>query len=179
MHTPSAPATSAHSAPQERFQELLERHRRIILKVASTYCRDAEERRDLAQEISVQLWRSFPRYDAARSFSTWMYRIALNVAISYARSAGHRTRHAVPLDESADGPADARAAAPESDPRVETLRRVIDRLDPLNRALALLYLEEHSYREIAEVLGITETNVATKINRLKQRIRADFAADAR
>jgi len=171
MHTPRAT-----DSPQDRFQELLERHRRIILKVASTYCRDAEDRRDLTQEISVQLWRSFPRYDEERSFSTWMYRIALNVAISYARGAGHRARHAVPLDESADGPADERAAVPESDPRVQALHRVIDQLDPLNRALALLYLEERSYREIAEVLGITETNVATKIHRLKQRIRTGFAA---
>jgi RNA polymerase sigma-70 factor (ECF subfamily) len=131
---------------RDRFQALLAQHEKIVFKVAAMYCRNAEDRRDLAQEICVQAWRSFGSYDEARSFSTWMYRIALNVAISFARSAGHRTRHAF-----------------------------IDQLDALNRALMLLYLEDRSYREIAEVLGITETNVATKINRLKQRIRSGIS----
>ena len=65
-----------------RFVDLLEQHRKIVLKLASLYRRDADERRDLAQEITMQLWRAFPSYDEARPFSTWMYRIALNVTIS-------------------------------------------------------------------------------------------------
>ena len=82
-----------HAAPmtqdaQQRFQELLERHRGIVVKVAGSYAWHAEDRADLAQEIAAQLWRAFPRYDAARAFSTWMYRIALNVAISFARDHG-------------------------------------------------------------------------------------------
>jgi RNA polymerase sigma-70 factor (ECF subfamily) len=156
---------------QDRFQALFERHRKIVFKVANMYCRNAEDRRDLAQEIGTQLWRSFPGYDESRSFSTWMYRIALNVGISFARSAIHRERHAVQLDEDALDFADDSAALQEPDERVRALHRFIDQLDVLNRALMLLYLEDRSYREIAEVLGITETNVATKINRLKQRIR--------
>jgi len=125
------------------------------------------------QEIKAQLWRAFPGYDASRPFSTWMYRIALNVAISQVRDAGQRERHAVPLDESAHEVADERAAIPhEADERLRALQRCIDALGPLDRALMLLYLEERSYAEIAEVLGITATNVATKINRLKQRIRS-------
>ncbi len=71
----------------QRFRELLERHRRIVFKVAATYCRDPHDRADLAQEIAVQLWRAFPKYDGARAFSTWMYRVALNVAISHLREA--------------------------------------------------------------------------------------------
>lgn len=158
-------------SPQDRFEALLERHRKIVFKVANTYCRNAEDRRDLAQEISIQLWRAFPRYDDGRSFSTWMYRIALNVAISFARSTGRREKHSVTLDASAPEPIDERPATNEStnesDDRVQILTRFIERLDDLNRALLLLYLEEHSYREIAEVLGISETNVATKINRFE------------
>lgn len=160
---------------RDRFQALLAQHEKIVFKVAAMYCRNAEDRRDLAQEICVQAWRSFGSYDEARSFSTWMYRIALNVAISFARSAGHRTRHVVPLDEDAHEIADDSATLHEPDERVRALHAFIDQLDALNRALMLLYLEDRSYREIAEVLGITETNVATKINRLKQRIRSGIS----
>ena len=164
--------TRANSA---LFQELLERHRKIVFKVASTYARHADDRADLAQEIVAQCWRAYPNYDPARPFSTWMYRIALNVAISFVRGAAHRDRHSVALDESLHDVADD--AEPEADERVRALYRFIDQLDGLNRALLLLYLEERSYREIADILGISETNVATKISRLKQRIRADMAAD--
>ncbi len=163
---------------RDRFQALLAQHEKIVFKVANMYCRNAEDRRDLAQEICVQAWRSFGSYDAARSFSTWMYRIALNVAISFARSAGHRDRHAFPLDDFAHDVVDDSATISEPDERVRALHRFIDQLDVLNRALMLLYLEDRSYREIAEVLGITETNVATKINRLKQRIRLGISETA-
>ena len=175
MHT--ATADIAMGTARDRFQALLAQHEKIVFKVANMYCRNAEDRRDLAQEICVQAWRSFGSYDAARSFSTWMYRIALNVAISFARSAGLRERHAVPLDEEVHDIADDNAMPHEPDERVRVLHNFIDQLDALNRALMLLYLEDRSYREIAEVLGITKTNVATKINRLKQRIRSGIAGE--
>jgi RNA polymerase sigma-70 factor, ECF subfamily len=160
--------------PQNRFQLLLEQHRGIVFKVAGTYCRDDDDRRDLAQEIAVQLWRAFPRYDPERRFSTWMYRIALNVAISYVRRTSTRHRHVVPLDPAHDVAVDD-GARREADAQVRALYAVIDRLNPLDRALLLLYLEDRSQREIAEVLGLTETNVATKLGRLKQRLRRDLA----
>jgi RNA polymerase sigma-70 factor (ECF subfamily) len=103
-----------------------------------------------------------------------MYRIALNVAISFVRKAGLRARHAAPLDqESLELILQHDDADPE--PLVAALEAFVSRLDALNRALLVLYLEEYSYKDIAEVLGISETNVATKISRLKQRIRADLA----
>jgi RNA polymerase sigma-70 factor (ECF subfamily) len=159
---------------QARFEALIARHRGIVFKVAHIYARDPEDRRDLAQEIHVQLWRAFPTYDDARSFSTWMYRVALNVAISHRRSASYRERHVSAVDD-ATLAAVADPAAAEPDDRVRELYRVIQHLDDLNRALVLLYLEGRDYREIAEVLGITETNVATKLNRLKARMRQDVA----
>lgn len=175
MQVTAATVGITMSGSRDRFQALLAGHEKIVFKVANMYCRNAEDRRDLAQEICVQAWRSFGGYDPARSFSTWMYRIALNVAISSARSAGHRERHAVALDEGGLDVADDSATVSEPDDRVRALHAFIDQLDALNRALMLLYLEDRSYREIAEVLGITETNVATKINRLKQRIRLGIA----
>src|SRR5262245_48707513 len=96
----TSPPTMMTDSPQDRFQALLERHQRIVFKVANTYCRHSEDRRDLVQEIIVQLWRAFPRYDERRPFSTWMYRIALNVAISFARRAGHREMQSLSWDES-------------------------------------------------------------------------------
>ena len=158
----------------EDFAALLERHRGIVLKVAGTYCRDPDERADLAQDIAAQLWRAWPGFDPSRSFSTWMYRIALNVAISHVRGRALRVRHAQSLDASADEFADS-ADDPESALRLRALQQVIARLASLDRALVLLYLDERSHREIADILGLSEGNVATKLSRIKQRIRNDFA----
>src|SRR5512143_1738007 len=83
----------------QQFQELLERHRGIVFKVANTYCRDAHDRADLMQEIAAQAWRSFGNYDGERPFPTWMYRVALNVAISFRRSGGMHEQHTVAFDE--------------------------------------------------------------------------------
>jgi RNA polymerase sigma factor (sigma-70 family) len=159
------------SGLQEQFQTLVDEHRKILHKICHSYCRERDSREDLAQEILVQLWRSFARFDGRCRFSTWMYRIGLNVAISYYRRESARTRCVIP-DE---GCVPEAACEPESEPEdVQLLYRFIDGLDPLNKALILLYLDEQNYREIADVLGITETNVATKINRLKNRMRQEY-----
>jgi RNA polymerase sigma-70 factor (ECF subfamily) len=159
---------------EARFAELLERHRGIVFKVAATYCRNPADREDVAQEIVTQLWRAFPKFDATRPFSTWMYRIALNVAISFVRTHSLRERHTVALDETHDAE-DPSDGAAERDERTRLLYAFVDRLDALSRALLLLHLDEHSYRDIAAILGITETNVATKISRLKQRFARESA----
>jgi RNA polymerase sigma factor (sigma-70 family) len=164
--------TRLSDASRDEFHALLDRHYKIVLKVANTYAREPADRADLAQEIVTQCWRAFPNYDETRVFSTWMYRIALNVAISFARANEHRPQ-AVAFDDTLHDVADA--ANPENDERIRTLYRCIDALDPLNRALLILYLDERSQREIAEILGITETNVATKIGRLKERLRNDMS----
>lgn len=160
---------------RQHFADLLERHRGIVFKVAGTYAWQADDRDDLVQEIAAQLWRAYPGFDGERPFSTWMYRIALNVAISHTRSRGHRERHHVPLDEQLHDIADEHGSDPATEMQVRALRRFIAALAPLDRALMLLYLDECSYREIADVLGLSETNVATKIGRLKQRIRTGIA----
>ena len=155
------------------FEALLESHRGIVFKVANTYCWHADDRDDLVQDIVAQLWRAWPRYDPGRTFSTWMYRIALNVAISFVRKEVRHREHSVPLDETLHDTA-AAADSHGAEDRLHRLQNFIARQAPLDRALLLLYLEDKSQREIAEILGITATNVSTKISRLKRRIRAEL-----
>ena len=155
---------------QDRFLSLLDEHKKILYKVASSYCRNDADRQDLIQEIAVQLWRSFDRYDERYRFSTWMYRIALNVAISFYRSESRRTRDTVPAEDSILEIADARGSL-EGDENLRILQRLISQLDELDRALIILYLDGNRYDTIAEILGISETNVGTKINRIKQKLR--------
>ena len=166
---------------QRRFEALLREHQRIVFKVAAAYARGAHDRDDLAQEIAAQLWRSFGSFDEARAkFTTWMYRVALNVAISHARSMKRSgAEHLEPLDdvhlETVAGEGAAHHESLERDKRLAALHALIARLDGLNRALVLLYLEDRSYAEIADVLGISETNVATKLNRIRQKLREQLA----
>lgn len=159
---------------QIEFERLLHIHRAIVFKTVNTYCWRVEDRRDLGQEIVAQLWRAWPQYDASRSFTTWMYRIALNVAISFVRDETRHRRTFTPLDEEVHEAAAPMAEDPEADGRVQALRQFIERQASLDRALLLLYLEDKSQKEMAEILGITQTNVSTKISRLKQRIRNEM-----
>ena len=169
MQTEAMSQTEARNA----FEAALRAHRGIVLKVAHNYASLPEDRADLAQEIAAQLWRAFPGYDPGRSLSTWMYRIALNVAISFVRQHGQRSRQHVPIgDEHAD--LAATTFDHESAQQVERLRQFIAAQPPMDRALLLLYLEERPQREIGEILGLSETHVSTKIGRLKQRIRTEL-----
>ena len=163
-------------APHERFQALVDEHRKILYKVCNSYCRNQDDRENLAQEIIVQLWRSFARFDEHCRFSTWMYRIALNVAISFYRRERTRTQHLLPGDERLLEVVDDRGSETSE---MRALYQFIDGLDPLNKALVLLYLDGCSYREIADVLGISETNVATKISRLKKALREQLSGAGR
>jgi RNA polymerase sigma-70 factor (ECF subfamily) len=119
----------------------------------------------------IQLWRSFSKFDGRCRFSTWMYRIALNVAISSYRKESTRTRHVISDEQHLLEAADETESQPED---IRLLYQFIEGLDPLNKALILLYLDENSYREMADVLGITETNVATKISRLKNKMKQEL-----
>jgi RNA polymerase sigma factor (sigma-70 family) len=158
----------------KEFETLLQWHRAIVFKTVNTYCWRPEDRDDLAQEIAAQLWKAWPKYDPSRAFTTWMYRIALNVAISFVRREVQQRRVFTPLEEEVH----EAIPPPEGDPgaadRMERLHRFIAREPPFERALLLLYLEDKSQKEIAEILGITPTNVSTKISRLKQRIRTEI-----
>ncbi len=168
-----SPTNQSPSATQERFLALLHEHERALQKVCWAYAAAPQDRDDLFQEIVGELWGSFPRYDPARAFSTWMVRVALNVSIDSRRRAWRRSR-----ERTGDLSLDSQAAVP-SHPReesLEELRRVLDSLHEGERALLLLHLEGYSHREIAEVLGISESNVGTRLSRLRERLRR--SADA-
>lgn len=155
------------------FLKLIEQHKGIIRKVCSSYCSDQESRKDLTQEIVIQLWKSFGKYDAQFKVTTWMYRIALNVAISfYRREKKHLS--ASSITESNLDVADDRTASHDIESNIAQLHHFINQLDELHKALMILYLDNNSYKDIGEVLGITETNVATKISRIKQKLKQQF-----
>jgi RNA polymerase sigma factor (sigma-70 family) len=120
---------------QRRFERLIEEHRGILYTVCRSYCSDRNEREDLGQEIVAQLWRSFVRYDERYAFSTWMYRVALNVAISYRRRMHRHTGHVLFDDGAVDT---AVRQEPQNADDLTALRSFIEELDPLPKALMLL-----------------------------------------
>jgi RNA polymerase sigma factor (sigma-70 family) len=159
---------------EKEFETLLQTHRAIVFKTVNTYCWNPEDRDDLAQEIAAQLWKAWPKYDPSRMFTTWMYRIALNVAISFVRREVQHRKVFTPFEEELHEAIPQTSGDPDAADRMVRLRRFIAREPPFEKALLLLYLEDRSQKEIAEILGITTTNVSTKINRLKQRIRTEI-----
>ncbi len=160
---------------KDDFIQQLQLYKRIIYKICHAYCKSKDNIEDLAQEIIYQLWKAYSSYNSSYKFSTWMYRIALNTAISFYRTNKKHNHH------SADSIHLIEMAASEDDNSItETnlslLQQFINQLKELDRALMLLYLEENSYREIAEILGISESNVATKISRIKEKLKQNFLA---
>lgn len=165
-------------ARHTRFVELIEQHERILLRIARAYAPNAADREDLVQETLAALWRSFASFDGRARFSTWMYRVALNVAISHARREEVRRRAAparagllfeeLPQREVAEPPAEA-----------EALERAVARLPDLDKALVLLWLDGEPHAAIAETLGIGVSNVGTRLARLKARLAQELRGGAR
>ena len=146
------------------FGEWLAGHKGILFKVVRAYAFEHADRQDLFQEVAIQVWRSVDAYRGESSVPTWIYRIALNAAISWTRKQDRHQRGKQPL-EIVDGLLTASAA--EADPRVEWLYRQIAQLKDMDRSVALLMLDGFAYKEIATIAGISEGNVAVKINRIK------------
>ena len=159
---------------EKAFLTAIQSHKGILYKVANAYAERAEDRQDLVQEMILQLWRSFDRYDNRFALSTWMYRIALNVAISQYRREKSRnnlvTGMPAAILEMADQPENHSA-----DAAMAFLQRFIAELKELDRALVLLYLDDKPYREIADILGISESNVSTKIGRIKTLLKQRYS----
>jgi RNA polymerase sigma-70 factor (ECF subfamily) len=157
----------------ERFLALLEAQKRTLYKVAYIYCRDDEDRRDLIQEMAVQLWRSFDRFDGRSSLTTWTWRVAMNVAISHRRGEGRRIRDALPLDVAVELTGEGGMFAPDDD-RSKVLHTLIAGLDEMSRALVLLYLDGFDHAEIATMLGTSASNVATRLGRIKLKLQSQI-----
>ncbi len=153
----------------QEFLELVNRYQPVIHKVCWMYAHSPEDRQDLFQDILFHLWRSYPAFQGRSNFSTWMYRIALNTAITAFRRETRKPEH-VELDAEAI-PMSAPASAAGGAEQGEILYRLIRKLSRLDRALVMLYLEDLSYREMSEVLGLSEGNIAVKLNRIRTRLK--------
>jgi RNA polymerase sigma-70 factor (ECF subfamily) len=158
---------------KDKFIEVIKENRNLIFKVCYTYCRDQENRKDLEQEILFQLWKSFEKFDGRVKISTWIYRIALNTAISFYRNDNKYIGKTVAFDESIIS-VSSHEQDLEQDENITLLYQFIDKLSVLDKALMLLYLDNNKYMEIADILGISESNVATKISRIKKTLKNQF-----
>ena len=161
---------------KEHFIKTIDEYKKIIYKIVNSYCQNKEDRKDLEQEIIIQLWNSFDNYNSDYKYSTWMYRIALNVAISfYRKEKKWSMKNDFYYEESIFKiEEDTIEEQTELNYHLKLLQEFIHNLNELNKALMLLYLEEKSYEEISEILGITKTNVATKISRIKLKLKKEF-----
>ncbi|MBO4660454.1 MAG: sigma-70 family RNA polymerase sigma factor [Prevotella sp.] len=152
---------------EKEFLDMIEAQKRVIYKVCYIYAKDQEELNDLFQEVVLNLWKSFPRYRGDSKFSTWVYRVAMNTCITFLRRSSSRPQ-TVPMTANIAGQmvADEGTAA-----QLRELYRLINQLGKLERALILLWLEERSYQEMADILGISKANVAVKLNRIKGKLK--------
>ena len=158
------------------FTELIRENKGIIFKICNAYCPGKEDRDDLAQEIIYNLWKSFSNYKAEFKFSTWMYRIALNVAISFYRKE-QKKRRRITYSENLLVFEDDSSPKTEEEKNLRLLLKFIEELKEIDKSIILLYLGNKSYKEIAEITGITETNVATKLNRIKDKLKTNFSTN--
>ena len=147
------------------FSDWLAGHTGILFKVVHAYAFEHADRQDLFQEVAVQVWRSVDAFRGDSSVPTWMYRVALNTAIAWTRKEGRHQRGKETLDV-VEGLLTT-ASAEGRDPRVEWLYHQIAQLKDVDRSVALLLLDGFSYKEIAAIVGLTESHVGVKINRIK------------
>jgi len=155
----------SHERTDKRFLELIHRHQSILHKICFAYCNKRSDREDLQQEIVLQLWKSYPSFQGNSLFSTWMYRVALNTAINRTTKPGILADSSKVNDLSYD-PGDEYELSEE----IRMLHKAISHLKKIDKAIILLWLEEHSYEEIAESIGITVKNVSVRIVRAKTRL---------
>ena len=160
---------------KENFLKLIQDNKGIIIRICNSYCARKSDREDLAQEITIQLWKAGDHYDPNQKFSTWMYRVALNVAISWYRK-GKSAILPVLLNEAHYEMEDVSGAEDEATENINLLQRFINELPELDKALMILFLEGKTHAETGDILGISETNVATRISRIKKKIKQRFSA---
>jgi RNA polymerase sigma-70 factor (ECF subfamily) len=154
---------------QHEFVQLLNQHQALIYKVCNLYGQETTGREDLFQEIVVQLWKAYPRFRGDSKFSTWLYRIALNTAISGLRK---RKNHIASFEpENLPTEIQDEIYNKEKELQLDQLYDAIRKLSEIERALVMLYLEDKSYEEMEEILGINQNNLRVKMNRIKEKIR--------
>ncbi|RYU94222.1 RNA polymerase sigma factor [Emticicia agri] len=153
---------------KETFIRAIKDNERLIVKIASVYTNTADDKADLIQEIIYQLWKSFDSFNQQSGLSTWLYRVALNVAIYQLKIAKRRVI-TVEIDEQILNYANEDHSAIEQ--KWELFRQQIESLNLLDKAIVMLYLDQKSHEEIAEIVGISVSNVGTKIQRIKEKLK--------
>ena len=149
---------------EKEFLGLIAEHQKIIHKVCHMYTNNQDDHGDLFQEILLQLWQGYPRFKGDAKVTTWMYRVSLYTAMSSIKKKQKRKEEIIYAGE--------QEKVDKHDPyEFENLRAAIDTLSQTDKALVMLYLEEKSYKEIADIMGMTESNVGVKLNRIKKKLR--------
>lgn len=154
---------------ENKFVKELEENQSIIHKVCRTYTNNEAAHKDLFQEITIQLWKAYPKFRGDSKFSTWMYRVAFNTAISLYR----KSKRTIETSEIYDNlkELEYKDYDDAQDKQLKLLYQAIYSLNDIEKALALLYLEDKSYKEIANTLGISEVNARVKMNRTKTKLK--------
>jgi len=153
---------------EEEFVKLLDENQKIVHKICRLYTNDQHAHNDLFQEVTVQLWRAYPKFRGDSKFSTWMYRVALNTAITLYRKS---TRRVKTQDyESVQFKIEDRQEDDEQMEQLTLLYGAVKQLNDIEKALVFLYLEDKNYKEIAETMGISEVNARVKMNRIKTKL---------
>ncbi|RXZ65746.1 RNA polymerase sigma factor [Pelagerythrobacter rhizovicinus] len=155
------------------FESWIEAHKAILFKVARAYGSTHADREDLFQEIALQVWHSVAAFRGDSAVATWIYRVALNTALAWSRK---ERKHGSGRQDF-DAATALLVAPPDRDPRIEWIYRQIAELDEVNRSLALLMLDGFSYRDMSEILGLGESNVGVRINRIKKALAAQLAKE--
>ncbi len=153
---------------KENFISLINEHNSLIYKVCNTYCQDATERQDMFQEIIIQLWKSYPQFRGEAKFTTWMYRIALNTAISALRK---KRLYVTPLETATEALSEIPVEATETKEQQVALHKAINQLSAVEKAIVMMYLDDKSYEEMEEVFGISQNTLRVKMNRIKEKLR--------
>jgi RNA polymerase sigma factor (sigma-70 family) len=151
------------------FETIITEHKGIFFKVAKTYCKDEDDRKDLLQEMMIQVWASLPSYNKEFKLTTWLYRVVLNVAISFYRKYVNIQNHHQVIDFTVQDFTDTSESM--DNPNLVLLEKFISDLNDLDKALIILYLEDRSHAEISEIVGISISNVSTKVLRIKEKIK--------
>lgn len=154
------------------FIDLLDEHQNLIHKICRIYTKDVDSHNDLFQEISIQLWRSFPNYKGDSKFSTWAYRVALNTAISLFR----KTKRSIEVSDVdfSNYQFSSSDYNDEEEMQLKKMYHYIHMLNDIDKALIFMYLEDKEYKEISDTLGITEVNVRVKLNRIKNKLKTQL-----
>ncbi len=152
---------------QDIFKQWLDKYKALLFKIVRAYAFSGEDRDDLFQEVSLQVWRSVPNFRAESAVTTWLYRIALNTALRWKS----KEKKEITRDHDLDHPMVVLKSEPSPvNERIEWLYEQIGKLNEVDRSLCLLLLDDFSYKEMADILGISESNVAVKIHRIKKHL---------